>query len=51
MNVILCIKPQYADAIMGEGKRFEFRRSLFRDRDVLRARASCLFGGYARVLG
>ncbi len=34
MNVLLSIRPQYAEAIMNESKRYEFRRSLFRSSAV-----------------
>lgn len=37
MNVILSIKPRYADAIMRGEKRYEFRCSLFKNPDVDRA--------------
>ncbi len=36
MNVLLSVRPRYADAIMRGEKRFEFRRSLFKHRDVER---------------
>lgn len=36
-NILLSIKPRYAEAIMNESKRYEFRKSVFRNdavRDV-----------------
>ena len=36
ISVLLSIKPRFADAILNGIKFFEFRRSLFRNRDVQR---------------
>jgi predicted transcriptional regulator len=33
-RVLLSIKPQYAQAIMEGTKRFEFRRAIFREKEV-----------------
>ena len=33
MNVLLSIKPKYAEEIMNGNKRYEFRRSIFRCRE------------------
>ena len=37
MNVILSIRPRYADAIMRGEKKYEYRRSLFKRKNVSRA--------------
>lgn len=34
MNVLLSIKPRYAEAIMNESKRYEFRKSMFKSDGV-----------------
>jgi predicted transcriptional regulator len=34
MEVILSIKPEYANKIFSGNKRFEFRRSIFKNKDV-----------------
>jgi predicted transcriptional regulator len=34
MNILLSIKPEYAQAILDEKKRFEFRRVIFKDKSV-----------------
>jgi len=36
MNVLLSIKPKYAEAITGGKKSFEFRKSIFKDNSVER---------------
>jgi type I restriction enzyme S subunit len=37
MNVLLSIRPVYAEAIMNESKRYEFRKSMFRSDSVKHA--------------
>lgn len=34
MKVLLSIKPEYAESILTGKKRFEFRKSIFRNKDV-----------------
>lgn len=34
MNVLLSVKPKYAEKIMGGEKKYEFRRSIFRRNDI-----------------
>ncbi len=34
MNVLLSIKPKYAEAIIAGKKLFEFRRSIFKQNDI-----------------
>lgn len=34
MNVLLSIKPMYANAILDGEKKYEFRKSIFRDKNV-----------------
>lgn len=34
MKVLLSIKPQYAEKIFDRTKRFEFRKSIYRSRDI-----------------
>lgn len=34
MNVLLSIKPEYANAILSGNKRYELRRSIFKDESV-----------------
>ncbi len=34
MNVLLSVKPKYAEKILEGGKKYEFRRSIFRRNDV-----------------
>lgn len=34
MNVLLSIKPEYAEAIFCGRKRYEFRRTIFKNKDV-----------------
>lgn len=34
MKVLLSIKPEYAEKILNGEKRFEFRKALFKNRDV-----------------
>jgi type I restriction enzyme S subunit len=36
MDVLLSIKPKYAEAILSGDKRYEFRRTLFKRRDIRR---------------
>jgi type I restriction enzyme S subunit len=36
MNVLLSIKPQYVDQILEGNKKFEFRKSIFKNRDIRR---------------
>jgi len=34
MNVLLSIKPKYASQIIEGNKRYEFRKSVFKNRDL-----------------
>jgi type I restriction enzyme S subunit len=34
MNVLLSIKPRYVEAILKGDKRYEFRKNIFRNKDV-----------------
>lgn len=34
MNVLLSIKPRYVEAILKGNKRYEFRKNIFRNKDV-----------------
>jgi len=37
MNILLSIRPKYVEAIMKGNKRYEFRKTIFRKRDIERA--------------
>lgn len=49
-SVLLSIKPQFANAILNGEKAFEFRRTLFRNRDVHRV-VIYASGSVRRVVG
>ena len=34
MNVLLSIKPKYANQILNGNKRYEFRKSVFKNRNL-----------------
>ncbi|MBI2831989.1 MAG: ASCH domain-containing protein [Chloroflexi bacterium] len=34
MNALLSIRPKYAEAIMNGDKRYEFRKTIFRDKEI-----------------
>ena len=37
MNILLSIKPKYVDSIMSGEKRYEFRKTIFRNKNIKRA--------------
>ena len=37
MNILLSIKPKFVESIMNGEKRYEFRKTIFRNRDIERA--------------
>ncbi|UCF08747.1 MAG: hypothetical protein JSW28_03380 [Thermoplasmata archaeon] len=37
MNLLLSIKPRYVESIMSGKKRYEFRKTIFRNRNIKRA--------------
>jgi predicted transcriptional regulator len=34
MNILLSVRPEFAEAIVNETKRYEFRRTIFRKRNI-----------------